>query len=84
MSDWTALCKHGDSEEHVREVLLAEFDDRWLRISASIRRQLVDQGATLESALQCVEQLHEHFRQEAVDLVPGIMDRMAASSAPLQ
>jgi hypothetical protein len=80
---WLELCRHGDSEEHVREVVLAEFADRWLRISASIREQVVSQGATLESALQLVEQLRGHFEQEALDLVPGIMDRLAASASRL-
>ncbi|HMO49362.1 MAG TPA: hypothetical protein PKB14_25475 [Rubrivivax sp.] len=81
---WEPICTHGDSEDQVRTALRAEFDARWTSVAQSVRRQLMEQGASMHVALDVAEQLRVLFRQELEDRAPQIIDNMAATAATLQ
>lgn len=79
---WEKLCSHGDSEAEVRAALVEQFDLAWPAIARSIRRQLLEQGATLAVALGVAEHARDIFRAEAADRAPHVVDAMAASASP--
>lgn len=82
MSAWEAICQHGDSEDMVRAALLDDFDNRWPAVARSIRDQLLEQGMTLDVALDVAEQVRRVFRNEAAAGAPRIVDMMAVSAKP--
>lgn len=79
---WVDLSRPGDDADGVLDAVLDDFDTRWVRIGASIRRQLLAQGADLRTALEVAEAARHYLRAEEAERVPTIMDCMAARASP--